>query len=797
MGWASCLENILERRPDDCRVQAIWNDFTRHSRQLRNEESVNGLRRNTRPLSHYLHCKADRIDIRDAIEERGNPFEYPRRLIKRFWDGYSRSGLEPLGSGSWAQHVAATNELHAILTAMQSNLNAELVELNLKETESALAAFFQRYPDYGPLAPAAHMSVLGQVETFIARAREVEQQLSDFRLEASMLEGQERELTEVDEAIAELKQIEHNLEQGYRECDSVEDMAKDIQVLWDEFLRLHVLASRPRRPAIKELNRLWLNEAQERIVATDYSGHLRLLGASGSGKTIILLHRALRLAAENPGSSILVVTLNRSLGSVLDDATNSLNGGVRPANVRIASLFDLFQDALALFRDRTGWKSIESIRMNWQGNIYACKKAEFFGGFGKAPHKLFTQSPAQVLSQPRMAREAQVSLFEYVRHKAGDTNEEIASYIWDECRYVQGALPRNRREEYLKMLRLGRGVPLRPEYRHILLKGLSLWEHWLDARKLFEHETVAHDLSEVLGDQSALKTFQDKLGANHLLVDESQDLSTLDLSLIRRLLKNSQAQNSLFLAGDVRQQVYGRHHHPPSAGLNFQGRSRTLSQNYRNTREILTAARRVALAYPPPISDDAEFIDPELSPFSGARPLVIESSLGQQAALVRDLIRHRADRRIGVITNNQDFLADMYTELQANGIYPLLLVANGRMDSHLPRIRSGSLHAVVTLSDLESVKGYEFDTVFMADASQGCCPWLSTPADEYWRSAAAFYAALTRARDELLIAHSGRPSVFVDKMGADVDRKCILGGGAERRVFELLRNPLKPFRTSL
>src|SRR5262245_47045553 len=49
------------------------------------------------------------------------------------------------------------------------------------------------------------------------------------------------------------------------------------------------------RPALQNLDRLHLNELQERYVALDHKGGYRIQGASGSGKTVILIHRALRL----------------------------------------------------------------------------------------------------------------------------------------------------------------------------------------------------------------------------------------------------------------------------------------------------------------------------------------------------------------------------------------------------------------------------------------------------------------------------------------------------------------------
>ncbi len=74
-------------------------------------------------------------------------------------------------------------------------------------------------------------------------------------------------------------------------------------------------------------------------------------GASGSGKTIILIHRALRLAAENSTSPIRIFTINRTLADLIRSSIAAINRTV-PANIHVAAFYDFLLDCVLLFEPR-------------------------------------------------------------------------------------------------------------------------------------------------------------------------------------------------------------------------------------------------------------------------------------------------------------------------------------------------------------------------------------------------------------------------------------------------------------
>ena len=76
-----------------------------------------------------------------------------------------------------------------------------------------------------------------------------------------------------------------------------------------------------------------------------------------------------------------------------------------------------------------------------------------------------------------------------------------------------------------------------------------------------------------------------------ILVDEAQDLGTLELSIIRSLV--GEGENDIFMCGDAAQTIYTKSIDFKVANIDTTGRSLKLNQNYRNSRQILSAANQV------------------------------------------------------------------------------------------------------------------------------------------------------------------------------------------------------------
>ena len=109
-------------------------------------------------------------------------------------------------------------------------------------------------------------------------------------------------------------------------------------------------------------------QKQEKVVLADYPGPAQLSGVSGSGKTCVVVQRALRLA-KKPAAKILLLTLNRSLAGLLQHLVNSVCiDDDQRSRIRVTSFFELAQELLLefepenalLYKDIT-WKLEEHV----------------------------------------------------------------------------------------------------------------------------------------------------------------------------------------------------------------------------------------------------------------------------------------------------------------------------------------------------------------------------------------------------------------------------------------------------
>jgi hypothetical protein len=63
--------------------------------------------------------------------------------------------------------------------------------------------------------------------------------------------------------------------------------------------------------------RTFLHPEQRKYAESNYSGAFRLSGGAGTGKTVVAIHRARRLARENPSARIILTTFNATFAQGL------------------------------------------------------------------------------------------------------------------------------------------------------------------------------------------------------------------------------------------------------------------------------------------------------------------------------------------------------------------------------------------------------------------------------------------------------------------------------------------------
>ncbi len=524
----------------------------------------------------------------------------------------------------------------------------------------------------------------------------------------------------------DIKEAERCIKLYLGDVESIENIDADAEIIDSEFLK-KISPNSDNYP--KYLRRfaedcdyhewmLFMHPDQEAIAFSDFKGPSKLLGVSGSGKTCVVIQRALYLAKKYPGEDILVVTLNKPLASLIDNLVKELVETEISSKIEVSPFFKVCQDLLfkyepenkKLYEDVT-WKSEEHIDEVWR-EYYRCELGN---------------NEASILSD----------LHDSLISRGIDSEH----YIKEEFDWIRSAYSAQDRNRYLSVKRQGRTVPLNEKYRKLVLEGLAGWE-----RKM-----KAVGVTDYLNISTALYKYIDKLDNKYrcILIDESQDFGNIEFSIARKLV--ACRENDLFLCGDAAQQISTKYQNLKDIGIQIHGsRSKKITKNYRNSREILEFANSVLmqnLTDEMLESEDFEILEPEYASFSGANPLLLQSDslileIDSAVSYVNTLLLKNQKACICIAGFSQREI-----KIYADRIgFPVL---DGKID-----ISNGSIF----FSELEQTKGFEFDYVCILNCSSGVIPDPLVPKDEHFRELSRLYVAMTRAKLELIVSYSGEQS---------------------------------------
>jgi hypothetical protein len=473
---------------------------------------------------------------------------------------------------------------------------------------------------------------------------------------------------------------------------------------------------------------LYLHPAQRSIVERSFGGSARLAGVSGSGKTCVVVHRAVRLARADESKSVLIITLNDALSKLISDLVIAQCGALQPKNIQIKSIFQLCAEHLA--------------QLEPDKKDYYTRRTTVKNKFASSEH--IDEIWREYFHCEANNRSADV-MMDLVKTLAvrGVCSQD---YIRQELDYVRSAFSEDERKKYLDMERTGRVISLTKPYRKSILAGLDGWEKKMSAVGAVDD----------LGIVTALNKHIDKLKPHfhHTLVDEVQDLGTLELEIIRKLTHTG--ADDLFLCGDAAQSVQTKHADFRLAGVAISAKnSISLKQNYRNSSQILSAAYDVltkSFEKIPSGTVDIEILPPEYANFSSPNPALLKADtfkqeLGLALAYVDEVTPKDSGKKACISLCG--FTQKAVEELSRDLSIPVL--------SDTSDISSGHLF----LSDLEQTKGFEFDLMIILNCSEGIVPHPQLPEAEWFRDLSKLYVALTRAKTELVVSYSGTHSVFL------------------------------------
>lgn len=478
--------------------------------------------------------------------------------------------------------------------------------------------------------------------------------------------------------------------------------------------------------------RVFLHPDQRKYATAKYNGPFRLTGGAGTGKTVVLIHRARNLSAADPSSRVVLTTYTRALADNLRrdlerlDPNVAFAGGLGESGVLVRGV-----DALvAAVREQAGAGFGEAAVAVIGGQVdSAARPVANDSGWDSA----VDDSGAQLTGAMR-----------------------TKSFLAGE--YLEVILP-NRvttKDDYFTARRPGRGIALDRAKRAEVWKVV---EQFRRNARINGTVTYAELAAIAAGWLAGLDGGEPRSFADHLLIDEAQDLTAAHWQFLRAF--TGEGADDMFIADDIHQRIYGRRIVLSRLGIAIVGRSRRLSLNYRTTAQNL----RYALG----LLEGAEFIDAEGDPENvagyrssrlGPEPrLLASTSAGDQYKALAETIRGWLDQgvrgeTIAVLTASNNASKDVHDALAHNDIRSTILTSAKQ---------TGTDPVVLTM---HTSKGMEFSRVILFDMSDGSFPsaWASKGlapedrADQELRERSLLYVASSRARDELIVLWKGRPS---------------------------------------
>jgi len=440
---------------------------------------------------------------------------------------------------------------------------------------------------------------------------------------------------------------------------------------------------------------VFLHPAQQEFVDRDFNGPARIIGSAGTGKTVVALHRAVRLAAEAPEHRVLLTTFSNELAAGLSDKLNRLTAG----------------------------------RPDLAGRIVVDTLAE-------ASHKLAEER----LGGTSIVPHAEIEL---LLEEAGKGNDVDPSFLADEWRLIVDAWDVHDADTYRDLPRLGRKVRMAASRRDELW---AIFSHVRAALEADGKETEA-GLMHRLAREMTESPF------THVVVDEAQDISVPELRLVASMA--GERPNGLFFAGDIGQRIFRSPFPWKAAGVDIQGRSRSLKVNYRTSHQIRAK------------SD-------QLLP-----PRLLEADGGEDNRLGVSSVFHGPAPNIHVFETAADESQAVGTwidECLDQGIEPATIAVLVRSEAELPRAEAAiasSAGRAIRPGLMHDAKGREYRAVAVMACDADVLPSesrLLSATDEralreiYDTERHLLYVAATRARERLWLSACAPPSEFLEDL---------------------------------
>lgn len=458
--------------------------------------------------------------------------------------------------------------------------------------------------------------------------------------------------------------------------------------------------------------RFYLHPSQKILIERDFNGPMKVTGTAGTGKTIAAIHRTKKLAENLPDGAnpIFFTTFTKYL---------------------IRNISSIFREA-AISEEKLVVQNLHS---------FAIQYSKELGLLDNNPNIISTSK--EIL---KFWKQFCQSYF---------IEDYSPAFLHNEYRHVIQEKHITDEDSYLNVLRSGQGEALPKSKRKELWSVFNKFEIYQQSFNTLTFEDAIFRLNKYLELWPDLKPF------SHVVCDEVQDFSNLELRLLRNLVP--EGPNDLFLTGDPFQNIYQKKINFAQSGIQIRGKSFRLKINYRTTDEIQKTAFSALSQYE--FNDfnaqKAHLPDHCESLVYGEKPQFLtfnnqEEEFAYMADYIRQNFGQMALHEICFATHRKTKRDELKSYLEENHITCI----------NLENIKDlKETEGRVVLSTLHGLKGLEFKHLIIFNLSNETFPFIpmgfnkmpQEAQQEYLKSEyALLYVAFSRAISQLIVTGTGK-----------------------------------------
>ena len=449
---------------------------------------------------------------------------------------------------------------------------------------------------------------------------------------------------------------------------------------------------------------VFLHPSQRDLTDRAFAGPARVAGSAGTGKTIVAIHRAVRLARENADARILLASFSQPLA-------------------------DAMARKLLVLAPETGGVVPRITTASFRGIAEQMYQLE---------HGVRPRIASDTLLRDRLSAAA----------AAVQLRGFSDRFLLSEWANVIDAWGINTFEAYASVQRMGRKSRLGPNQRERLWPVFEAVRSALAAERYTTWAQVFADLAASL-EERPRKPF------DHIILDEAQDLAPAELRFFAALAPAG--ADALFLAGDMGQRIFQHPYSWSSLGVEVRGRSHTLKVCYRTSQQIRQAADHLL----PVVLRDVDGLEDErrgiVSVFDGPSPRVETFANGDQEEQAVGLVVAGwladgvAAQEIGIFVRTSELIA------RARAAFRDIVDADAITTAPMHLAKGLEFRAVVVMACDQGILPLDDRIADAADEAE---------LDEiYETERRLLYVACTRAREHLLLTGVRPASEYLDDLG--------------------------------